>query len=185
MDFKLVLKNLLTAFSERNINYALMGGFAMGAWRVPRGTVDIDFLVDREDMEKVDAVMKGLGYECRYRSENVSQYISPLSVFGEVDFLHAFRTPSLAMLERAIVLRMFDGSISVRVLMMEDLIGLKVQAIANDKKRKAGDLADIESLMEARGDELDWSLVREYFSLFSMNDIFDELRSKYGKAQRS
>jgi hypothetical protein len=60
-------------------------------------------------------------------------------------------------------------------------IGLKVQAIANDERRKAGDLADIESLMAVKGNELDWSLVQEYFALFNMKDIFDELRSKYGK----
>ena len=52
-------------------------------------------------MGKVDGIMLGLGYECKYRSENVSQYTSPFEIFGEVDFLHAFRTPSLSMLERA------------------------------------------------------------------------------------
>jgi hypothetical protein len=181
MDFRLVLEKILTAFREQNIHYALMGGFALGAWGVPRGTVVVDFLAARDDMEKVDAVMKGLGYECRYRSENVSQYISPSRVFGEVDFLHAFRTHSLAMLDRAEVLRMFGGSMPVNVLKMEDLIGLKVQAIANDERRKTGDLADIESLMAVKGNELDWSLVQEYFALFNMKDIFDELRSKYGK----
>jgi hypothetical protein len=183
MDFKLVLEKILTAFREQNIRYALMGGFALGAWGVPRGTVDIDFLAARDDMEKVDAIMKGLAYECRYQSENVSQYISPLRVFGEVDFLLAGRTLSLAMLERAEVVRMFGGSMPVNVLKMEDLIGLKVQAIANDEKRKSGDLADIESLMEVKGNELDWSLVQEYFALFNMKDIFDDLRSKYGKDQ--
>jgi len=183
MDFKLVLGKILKAFMEQNIRYALMGGFALGAWGAPRGTVDIDFLAARDDMEKVDAIMKGLGYECRYRSENVSQYISPLRVFGEVDFLHAFRTLSLAMLGRAVVVRMFGGSMPVNVLNVADLIGLKVQAIANDEERKAGDLADIESLMAVKGNELDWSLVQEYFALFNMKDIFDDLRRKYGKDQ--
>ena len=183
MDFRLVLEKILTAFREQNIRYALMGGFALGAWGVPRGTVDIDFLAACDDMEKVDAIMKGLGYECRYRSENVSQYISPVRIFGEVDFLHAFRSHSLAMLERAEVVKMFGGSMPVNVLKMEDLIGLKAQAIANDERRKTGDLADIESLMAVKGSDLDWSLLREYFILFSMKDIFDELRSKYGKDQ--
>ena len=44
----------------------------MGLWGVARATSDLDFLVDREDLEKVDAVMKKLGYECRFRSENVT-----------------------------------------------------------------------------------------------------------------
>lgn len=41
--------------------------------------------------------MKENGYECKYKTENVSQYISPLKIFGEVDFLHAFREISLKM----------------------------------------------------------------------------------------
>src|SRR3989338_7701214 len=84
MHFKLVLEKLLTDFDRHNIRYALMGGFALGAWGVPRSTVDIDFLVNREDMEKVDAIMRGLGYECRHKTENVSQYLSPLRVLNTV-----------------------------------------------------------------------------------------------------
>ena len=102
MDFKLVLEKLLASFKEQGIRYALIGGFAFGLRGAGRSTVDIDFLVDRSDMDKVDTTMKGLGYECKYRSENVSQYVSPLKVFGEVDFLHAFREASLEMLERRV-----------------------------------------------------------------------------------
>ncbi len=75
MDFKLVLEKLLTAFKEQDIRYAPMGVMSLGAWGVPRGTVDIDFLVHRDDMDKADSIMKPLGYECRHKTENVSQYL--------------------------------------------------------------------------------------------------------------
>jgi len=42
MDFRLVLSKLLTAFEKESIRYALMGGFALGAWGVPRTTVDYE-----------------------------------------------------------------------------------------------------------------------------------------------
>ena len=87
---------------------------ALGAWGVPRGTVDIDFLVHNDDMKKVDGIMRGLGYECKYRSENVSQYLSPLKVFGEVDFLHAFKTHSLSMLQRTEEKRCLTGPYPLR-----------------------------------------------------------------------
>jgi len=179
MDFKLVLEKLLTAFKEHNIRYGLIGGFAMGLWGVPRGTVDLDILVDREDMEKVDRVMKGLGYECAYRSENVSQYVSPLKLFGEVDFLHAFRTPSLKMLSRAEERKIFGESLTIKVLRVEDLIGLKLQAIKNDESRRAMDLSDIESLIAINQKTLNWALIQEYFELFDFEELFDELRNKY------
>lgn len=51
MNFKLVLEKLLTAFTEQNVRYALLGGFALGLWGGSRSTVDLDFLVHRDDMD--------------------------------------------------------------------------------------------------------------------------------------
>lgn len=122
VDFKLVLEKLLAAFKEHNVSYALMGGFALGLYGVGRSTVDIDFLVHRDDIDKVDRIMQELGYKCKHRSENVSQYVSPLKVFGEVDFLHAFRDASLEMLRRTEEKEVFGGSLLVQTLKLEDLI---------------------------------------------------------------
>lgn len=183
MDFKLVFSKLLAAFQEQDIRYALIGGMALGAWGVPRGTVNIDFLAHRDDMEKVDIVMSGFGYDCRYRTENVSQYVSPLQVFGEVDFLHAFRTLSLSMLDRAEERKIFGESISVKVLKIEDIIGFKVQAIANNESRINMDMADIESLITVHKSSINWALLEEYFALFRLDGLFNELRRKYGADQ--
>jgi len=124
--------------------------------------------------------MEGLGYQCKYKTENVSQYLSPIRVFGEVDFLHAFRTPSLSMLERAEEKQMFGGMVAVRVLKIEDLIGFKVQAIANNEARKAADMADIEALIALNKGRIDWSLIEEYFALFGFDDLLRDLKRKYG-----
>ncbi|SPD72998.1 conserved hypothetical protein [uncultured Desulfobacterium sp.] len=179
MDFRLVFEKLLTFFHENNVRYALMGGFALGLHGVSRSTVDIDFLVHRDDLSKIQAVMTELGYKCIYQSENVSQYISPLKVFGEVDFIHAFREISLKMLERVEEKKVFNETVSVRVLKVEDIIGFKVQAIANDESRKAVDLGDIESLMALYKSSLDWDAMEKYFSLFGFSELLSDLKRKY------
>ncbi len=179
MNFKLVLEKLLTGFEKHKVRYALIGGFALGAWGAPRGTVDIDFLTHQEDMEKVDKIMNELDYECKYRSENVSQYLSPLKIFGEVDFLHAFRTHSLSTLQRAEQRKIFGGKISVKVAQIEDIIGFKLQAIANNESRKTIDLQDIESLVALKGKDINWQLLEEYFSLFGFNELLKDLKEKY------
>lgn len=180
MDFRVALEKLLSLFERDHVRYALIGGMALGVWGVPRGTVDVDFLVHRADMERVAAIMQALGYECRYRTENVSQYVSPLKIFGEVDFLHAFRVPSLSMLERAEVRKVFDESISVKVVKVEDLIALKVQAMANDESRRSLELSDIKSLLAMHGSTLDWDLLADYFALFGCEALLHDLRSEYG-----
>jgi len=177
MDFKLVLEKLLTAFKEQEIRYALMGGFAMGLWGAGRTTVDVDFLVNRDDMQKVDAIMSQLGYECKYRSENVSQYVSPLKIFGEVDFLHAFREASLQMLQRAEEKEVF-GMIKIKSLIPEDIIGLKLQAIKNNPERQQSEMEDIMFLVEDYKDKMDWSLIEQYARILKMEELYTEICKK-------
>jgi len=179
MDFKTVTKKLLAAFTEENVAYALIGGYAVGLWGVPRGTVDMDFLIRRDDLEKVHRIMETLGYETVHASENVTQYVSPLALFGEIDFLHAFRGASLRMLSRAVEKPIFLNGLTIRVLLPEDLIGLKTQAIANNADRESLDRYDIESLMRIHAASMDWDLIEEYFELFEMSDVFCELERKY------
>ena len=176
MDFKLVIDKLLTAFQDKDIHYALIGGFALGALGITRATVDIDFLVHRDDLDKVHTIMTGLGYDRAFHTDNVSQYLSADNLFGEVDFLHAFREISVGMLQRAENKKIFGGTISIKVLKIEDLIGLKVQAIANDEARKPIDLADIKALIALRKTEIDWPLLENYFAMFGFQELLKDLR---------
>jgi len=177
MDLKKALLLLVKEFGSREIPYALIGGFAMGALGVARSTIDLDFLVASESLNDVEAIMLALGYKKVFSSENASQYVSPLKELGEVDFLHAFRPISKKMLERASTAAVFGNEIKVKVLKAEDIIGLKVQAIANNPSRFHKDNSDIEELLKTV--IVDWKTLKTYFELFSMIDRFLELRSKY------
>jgi hypothetical protein len=171
MDFKIVMTTLLNRFEKRGVRYALMGGFALGLWGVGRATVDLDFRVDRDDLAKVDATMLELGYERKFRSDNVSQFVSPLKLYGEIDFLHAFRQASAEMLRRAIELTIFNNELKIRVLVPEDIIGLKFQAIKNDPRRRQQDLDDIKALVLARQGKLSWQLIDEYAEILDAADL--------------
>ncbi|GFO68312.1 hypothetical protein GMLC_18910 [Geomonas limicola] len=179
MDFKATVRKLVAAFEREGIDYGLIGGFALGLWGVHRGSVDLDFLVRREDLHTIDAVMSELGYELRHRSENVSQFLSPHLVFGKLAFLHAFRKASLKMLERVEHKVLFGNGITLAVLQPEDLIGLKLQALVNDPRREPVDRNDIEMLMAVRDRSMNWEIVREYFEIFEMLELFNELERKY------
>jgi hypothetical protein len=176
LDFKLVVEKLITAFEDDGIRYALMGGFALGARGLSRTTVDIDFLAHSGDLDKIHAIMTGLGYDRVYHTENVSQYVSADTIWGEVDFLHAFREISTGMLQRAESKIIFNGALHIKVLKTEDLIGLKVQAIANDEARKPVDIADISALIALHKMDIDWPLIERYFSLFGLEDLLKDLR---------
>lgn len=178
MDFERVLGTLLDGFESRGIRCALMGGFAMGALGVPRATLDVDFLVHQDDLPKLGELMMSLGYRKHYGSENVSQYEHPDDRWGAVDFIHAFREISLGMLQRARLLPAFSGKRTLRVLEPEDVIGLKVQALANNPKRLSRETADIEALLRAHRGKLDTARLEEYFQLFGLSPLLASLRER-------
>lgn len=179
MDFRHVTSSLIKLFELEHVSYALIGGFAVSLWGYQRSTVDMDFLVNRNDMEKVRMIVENLGYRCIHASENVTQFTSGDKRLGTLDFLHAFRPAALLMLDCAEQKTIFDGEATIPVIQPEDLIGLKVQAIKNDQSRTPLDMADIEALMNIFGAKLDWMRIQGYFELFEMQEICAELRRRY------
>lgn len=180
--FEKALGLLLDGFNERGIRAAAIGGFAMALSGAARNTEDLDFLVHRDDLPALDALMTGAGYARRFVSENVSQYASTDSALVSVDFLHAFRTISLAMLARARQVPILGGTRVMKVLEPEDIIGLKVQALANNPDREQRDLSDIAALADARGGRLDWGRIGEFFRLFKRDKEFAALKARYPDA---
>ena len=183
MDFELVLDRLIAEFARSQICYGAIGGFALGVLGTPRQTLDLDFLVLRDDLEKLDSVLSQLGYSLAYRSENVSQYSHREPAWGSLDFIHAFRKISLGMLDRAKDLPVLGGKHSLKTAQPEDVIGLKVQAMSNDPERRAQDQRDIEGLTGRYGSQLDWNRIVEYYDAFGFADEGKTLREKFDHAK--
>lgn len=180
MDIIKVIEILSKELSALNIQYAVIGGFAMNALGLTRSTVGIDFLVLAQDAKKLNTLLESLGYACVFKTENVSQYTSSSQELGEIDVLHAFRSASLKMLDRSRTVSLFNNKIIIKVLLPEDLIGLKLQASLNDKTRSTREIADIDMIMEHFKDEMNWEIIEEHFNLFDQQSFFQELKEKYG-----
>ncbi len=172
MDIRGVLARLAAAFEEAGVEYALIGGLALGAHGAGRATVDLDFLAAGEHAEEVDRILGAAGYACLQRTENVANYVSDDPALGRVDFLFTRRDTGLAMLARAQE-HGFAGT-EVPVVDASDLIGLKVQGYSNDSRRRHADLADIQKLLRL-APELDLDRVRSYFRLFDREKDLESL----------
>jgi hypothetical protein len=144
--------------------------------------MDLDFLVHRDDLVKLDGALTALGYSRVFQSENVSQYRHPDNAWGSIDFIHAFRRISLAMLERAQDYPALGGKYSLRTAQPEDVIGLKVQAMFNDPDRRAQEQSDIERLMAQYGRQLDWGRIEEFYDVFGLAEEAKKLRERFDVA---
>ena len=180
MNLKEVLKTLIAIFNEQKIDFVLSGGLALSTMNIFRFTKDIDFLIFEESREKVHEIMIKLGYELQdFSSTEIISYLSPLRVFGQVDFLLAKRKYTKAMMRRAAVKDVFNGDFQVKTLRIEDLIGLKIQAIFNDpENRYLIDAPDIQRLLSIHQNNIDLEIIREYFKIFDKEALLDEWLSQ-------
>ena len=184
MDFELVIRRTVAGLDAAGVRYALIGGFAMALRGLQRATVDLGFILMLEDLEKADAVLHTCGYNRVFKSENVSHYESIEASWGRIDILHAFRSPTMGMLTRASRVAVAADT-TIPVVQIEDLIGLKIQALVNNPVRETRDWADIQLILEAageNGDTVDWELVLSYLEIFSLESKLPELKRYYGQA---
>ena len=182
MNFTAVIATLSRRLDAQGVHYALIGGFAMALRGVQRATMDLDFLLMLDDLKTAHAILLELGYRREFHSENVSHYLNPDDAWGRIDILHAFRGPSLGMLRRAERLPV-GPELTLPVVAIEDIIGLKVQAIANEPSRGLADWHDIGLLLSAAREQrvaLDWELLADYLRLFDFESKLRELKSIHG-----
>ena len=175
MDFAGAFQAVLSRFQEESIEVALIGGLALGASGVARATLDMDLLIPKEEASHVRTIMRSLGYTLLHESAEVANYIHSEAAGGRVDFLYAHRPYARAMLSRAREMSIGGGQHRVKVLRVEDQIGLKVQSSSNDPTRYHQDMADIEALLRAHRDGVDRGLLKEYFELFERGKEFERL----------
>jgi hypothetical protein len=62
MDLLIELTNIIKAFNEDEIDYALCGGLALAVYAKPRATLDIDIMVQPDFLDKIKQRAEKLGF---------------------------------------------------------------------------------------------------------------------------
>lgn len=163
---------------RHGFRFALIGGFALPFHGVRRTTGDVDFLVEEKGADDLHEDLRVAGYKALQRSGESANYRATDERHVAIDLLYARRRPALDMLERA---RVPATGLAVPVVDVEGLVGLKLQAMTNDPRRRRHDESDIVDLLAANLPSLDRSLLDAYFRLF---DAEDELGRFLEEARR-
>lgn len=169
------IRLVLDACARDGVRVALIGGFALPFHGIQRATGDVDFLVEARAADTLDRTLLAAGLRRLHRSDETANYAAEVSTLTGIDLLFARRPPTIAMLDRATTYPLATGDVSVPVVDIEGLIGLKLQALVNDPRRRLRDQDDIEALVHRHVAHLDEALLREYFALFEMTDVLDSL----------
>lgn len=161
MDFRSALHSVIEKFDKESIQYALIGGFALHFWGYSRATQDLDFIAIGNQKDQIRKSMEQLGFKVYKETENVAHYEKESA---RIDFIFSRRAHGAKVLQRACDMNFFE--LKLKVARPEDIIGLKVQSMANNPIRWLREMADIENLVLKNKGNLDLDLIADYFKLF-------------------
>lgn len=166
----LLLDYCALLLARTKARHALIGGAALAAHGCPRNTLDVDYLLAKDDLAVVHMALIQDGFTQLQASADVACFLrAPIE---RVDFVLAHRPLALDMLHQA--QRIMIGAHTQSVASVEDLIGLKLQAVLGDKKRSFQHQADIDALVTKHQSTLDEARVRRYYQHFQREHLWDE-----------
>lgn len=167
MGLKQAILQIHDLLDRVNIRHALIGGFALAVHGISRATGDIDLLIDEDDRENLIRQLAPVGFTLRAQTAEILHFEGPV----RLDILMARRPVSRQMLARARA----SSVLPIKCLEAEDLIGLKIQAYCNDRRRELQDKADIQFLIR-KYPELDWSRIKFFADTFGEWAEIEKLR---------
>jgi hypothetical protein len=142
------VRDILRVLNEAQIRYAIIGGVAMGYHSIPRATQDIDVLVSREDIPRVQRLLQPY-----YRRGTA--VVMVFDVEGtHLDVLPATLRYGRTAIENAIDVLVHD--IPAKVVSVRDLLLLKLFAIPDrpDPVKAMQDRTDVAALLRDNADNI-------------------------------
>jgi hypothetical protein len=150
LDLYEELKSLVSRLNEARIDYALCGGLALALHGIPRATVDIDILVQKETLEQIQALAGGLGYIFKAEPMTFAQGAIEIHRFSKRDEETGYWLPLDFILVTPRIERVWESRQEMRweegrlwVVSREGLIYLK------SLRGSGQDLEDIQKLKES------------------------------------
>lgn len=174
VKFRQVLELLVEFFEKRQIDYALIGAFALQAYGYVRATADLDFIARSETRETIVAFLESLGYETIAVAKGFSNHVHPLEKLGRVDFVYVSGETAEEIFSSVRPMAAL-GEKHLVVVKPEHLIALKVFAMKNDPSRTFREMADLEYLIRLKG--IDLEEVRRIFFHYGMEKRYEQLAS--------
>ena len=146
MDERSVFHLISDFTHEQGASCVLIGGFAINHYKVARQTADVDFLITKEDFDKIAGLLEKAGYKKALLQENFVQLQSHRLSLLDVDFMFVDQETFTKIKKEGEQLRIVGQTFTVPSL--HHLIALKLHSIKhNPKIRLTKDFPDIINLI--------------------------------------
>ena len=177
MTIKEQFKLLTKFFEQENLDYAVIGAFALYAYGYTRATCDIDFITRIEYQKRIIEYLESLGFETLNRSEGFSNHLHPIGSM-RIDLVYiGGETANIVF--KSTKKKLLLENLELPVVSHEHLIALKLFAIQNEPNRRYKELADIKEIFQLTN--LDMGTVREFFKKYGLEEYYYEITGEKTK----
>lgn len=159
--------HLISEISKKTgASYILIGGFAVNYYKLARQTADVDFLIVKDDYEKMEPLLEREGFKKDFTQEVFVRLTSNKPYLMDIDFMFVDKETYDKILKEGKKTKIAGNEFIVPSL--NNLIALKLHALKyNFKMRQNKDIPDIINLIKIN-------------HLHFKSKEFEELCLKYG-----
>jgi len=167
--------HLISDITEREgVSCVLIGGFAVNYYKVVRQTADVDFLILKNDFDKIIGLLEKAGYKRDFVQENFVQLKSSKISLLDVDFMFVEIDTLAKILKESQEIEIARRNFHVPSL--EHLIALKLHSIKyNPKLRLIRDLPDIINLIKMNELNFKDKKFQELCRKFGTDEIYEKI----------
>ena len=159
---------------KKGVNCILIGGFAVNHYKVSRQTADVDFLMTKEDFDKIAGSLESAGYKQTFGQDNFAQFKSGRLSLMNIDFMFVDQDTLIQIKNEGKEIKIAGQKLIVPSL--NHLIALKLHSIKNNPKiRLTRDLPDIVGLIRINDVNFTDKKFKELCYKYGNEEIFNKL----------
>lgn len=174
MNDRSVFHLISKIIKNEKISCVLIGGFAVNHYKVSRNTQDIDFLITKDDFDKIWGALQEAGYRQSWVQENFVLLENNQLLLRKVDFMFIDSSTLAKIMKEAqpIIL----GRQKFLVPSLSHLIALKLHSIkGNPKLRLLIDFPDVVSLIRKNNVNVESNDFKELCSKFGTEELYQRI----------
>ena len=133
--------------AKEKISCVLIGGFAINYYKVSRSTADVDFLITKEDYERIAGLLEKEGLRLDYTQEVFARFTPLKPYLMDIDFM---------FVDKQTLDKIISGGKEISIAGQKfivpsplHLIALKLHSVKYSPKREYKDILDIIELVKA------------------------------------
>ena len=174
MNNRSVFQLISDIIQKENVPCVLIGGFAVNHYKVSRNTQDIDFLITKDDFEKIWDSLERAGYHQSWAQENFVLLENAQLLLRKVDFMFV-DSATLDKISKEAQPIILAGQKFV-VPSLNHLIALKLHSIKyNSKLRLLTDFPDIVGLIRKNNVNVESADFKELCLKFGTEELYQKI----------